>query len=64
MREEIFSFKTKLIEEYNRERNKLEDEAEQQIECLKDENAEKLDKTRIQMDISDGNLNNFSIKEA
>lgn len=29
MREEIFSFKTKLIEEYNRERNKLEDEAEQ-----------------------------------
>ena len=47
MREEIFSFKTKLIEEYNRERNSLEEEAEHEIEDLKDVNAERLDKIRI-----------------
>jgi hypothetical protein len=32
MREDIFAFKTNLIDEYNRERNKLEEVAEHEIE--------------------------------
>ena len=47
MREEIFSFKTSLIDEYNGERNSLEEKAEFEIEVLKDGNAEKLDKIRL-----------------
>ena len=38
MREEIFYFKSSLIEEYNIKRNKLEEEAEKEIEELKDVN--------------------------
>ncbi len=38
MREEIFQFKNKLVEEYNERRNKLEEEAEKEIEELKDIN--------------------------
>jgi hypothetical protein len=38
MREEIFQFKNKLVEEYNERRNKLEEEAEREIEELKDIN--------------------------
>lgn len=44
-------------------RNNLEGEAEHEIEDLKDINAEKLDKIRIQMDISDGTMRKVSLEE-
>lgn len=53
LRNEIFAYKTRLIEEYNRERNTMEEEAEFEIEGLKDANTDKLEKIREQMDRSD-----------
>ena len=60
MREEIFAFKTNLIEEYERDRSKLEELAEHDIEEQKDAQAERLERIKIQMDISDGIINKLS----